>query len=444
MTNIAHSSRRTVLHKLFFVALPLMPLMAIADESLQARIDAASKAGGGVVEVPAGVHESQAILLRRGVTLRLAEGAVLRAKTSAADYAATEGHAFILAEHSDDVAIEGPGVIDGGGASFPPASLAVLQQPRLVWFRDSRNVRVENVMLRNGRRWTLYIDRCDGAVVRKVTIRSTRQKCCDGIDLECRNALVEDCDIESHDDAICFKNRSSDYTVRNVEVRNCRLASNCGFIKFGTETLGTIRDIRVHHCTCHASSYTFRKMDTWPEAAEFGFQREPAGLSGITLQMNDGGILENVHVHDIEMISGVGSPIAVRISERTRRVLPGVSALRNVTIENVRGRTLFRPASSVIGSRTLRPQNIVFRNIDLEVEGGGDLPAAVPEFEPGGEVKGLFHSIFPAYGFYLRHADNVKFDNVRIRPRGLYKRSLVVSDDCTGIDLSGLRNLPPK
>ena len=441
MTNTAHSSRKTVLHKLFLVALPLMSLMAMADESIQARIDAASKAGGGVVEVPAGVHESQAILLRRGVTLRLAEGAVLRAKTSAADYAATEGHAFILAEHSDDVAIEGPGVIDGGGASFPPASLAVLQQPRLVWFRDSRNVRVENVTLRNGRRWTLYIDRCDGAVVRKVTIRSTRQKCCDGIDLECRNALVEDCDIESHDDAICFKNRSSDYTVRNVEVRNCRLATNCNFIKVGTETLGTIRDIRVHHCTCHASSFTFRKMDTWPEAAEFGFRRGPAGLSGITLQMNDGGILENVHVHNIEMVSGVGSPIAVRISERTRRVLPGVSALRNVTIENVRGRTLFRPASSVIGSRTLRPQNIVFRNIDLEVEGGGDLPAAVPEFEPGDEVKGMFHSIFPAYGFYLRHADGVRFENVTIRPRNAAARSLVVEEDCTGVDASGLKEI---
>ena len=182
-------------------------------------------------------------------------------------------------------------------------------------------------------------------------------------------------------------------------------------------------------------------MDTWPEAAEFGFQREPAGLSGITLQMNDGGILENVHVHDIEMISGVGSPIDVRISERTRRVLPGVSTLRNVTIENVRGRTLFRPASSVIGSRTLRPQNIVFRNIDLEVEGGGDLPAAVPEFEPGGEVRGLFHSIFPAYGFYLRHADGVRFENVTIRPRNATARSLVVEEDCTRVDASGLKEI---
>ena len=408
---------------------------------LQTRIDFASKAGGGIVELPAGVHESPAILLRSGVTLRLAEGAVLRAKTTQADYAATEGHAFILAEHADDVAIEGPGVIDGAGDAFPTASLAVLQQPRLVWFRDCRNVRVENVTLRNGRRWTLYLDRCDGAVARKVTIRSTLQHCCDGIDLECRNALVEDCDIDSQDDAICFKNRSSDYTVRNVEVRNCRLATNSNFIKVGTETLGTIRDIHVHHCSFHAASFSFRKMDTWPEAAEFGLLRGSAGLTGITLQMNDGGILENVHVHDIEMVSGVGVPIAVRISERARRVLPGSSALRNVTIENVKGRALYRAASSVMGTRRLRPQNVIFRNIDLDVEGGGDLPGAVPEVEPGSDLRGIFHSVFPSYGFYLRHVDGVRFENVTVRPRSATRRSLISVEDCTEIDAAGLKEV---
>lgn len=415
------------------------PFHGVAGETIQDRIDRASAAGGGVVDVPPGVHESPAILLKGGVTLRLEEGAVLRAKTSSEAFAATECHAFILAEHSDNVSIEGPGVIDGAGDAFPQGSLEVLQQPRLVWFRDCRNVRVENVTLRNGRRWTLYLDRCDGAVVRRVKIRSTLQKCCDGIDLECRNALVEDCDIDCQDDAICFKNRSSDYTVCNVEVRNCRLATNCNFIKVGTETLGTIRDIKVHHCTCHAASSRFWKMDTWPEASEFGFLPGVAGLEGITLQMNDGGILENVHVHDIEMLSGVGVPIAVRLSERKPRVLPGRSALRNVLVENVKGRTLYRSASSVIGTRTLRPENIVFRNIDLEVDGGGECPSPVPELEPGGKDKGLFLSVMPAYGFYLRHADGVRFDNVTIRPRAVPKRTLVATDDCKDVDLSGLR-----
>ena len=415
------------------------PFQSDVGETIQDRIDRAAAGGGGVVKVPAGVHEAPAILLKGGVTLHLAEGAVLRAKTSPAAYAATEGHAFILAEHSDNVSIEGPGVIDGAGDAFPQGSLEVLQQPRLVWFRDCRNVRVENVTLRNGRRWTLYLDRCDGAVVRKVKIRSTLQKCCDGIDLECRNALVEDCDIDCQDDAICFKNRSSDYTVCNVEVRNCRLATNCNFIKVGTETLGTIRDIKVHHCTCHAASSRFWKMDTWPEASEFGLLPGLAGLEGISLQMNDGGILENVHVHDIEMLSGVGVPISVRLTERKPRVLPGRSALRNVLVENVKGRSMYRPASSVIGTRTLRPENIVFRNVDLEVDGSGECPRPVPELKPGDDANGLFFSVLPAYGFYLRHADGVRFDNVSVRPRRSPARPLIATEDCKDVDLSGLR-----
>ena len=79
------------------------------------------------------------------------------------------------------------------------------------------------------------------------------------------------------------------------------------------------------------------------------------------------------------------------------------------------------------------------------LDASGEPSCPVPEIEPGTSIGiGTRHSIYPAYGFFLRHADNVKFDNVRVRPRGLYKRSLVVTDDCTEIDLSGLRNLPPK
>lgn len=424
---------------IIFTIIAFIHAAQLCAATLQERIDAVSAAGGGVVEVPAGVHESSALLLRSGVTLRLAEGAVLRAKTSFEAFAPTEGHAFILAEHVDKVAIEGPGVIDGAGDAFPEGSLEVYQQPRLVWFRDSRNVRIENVTLRNGRRWTCYLDRCDGVLVRKVKIRSILQRCCDGIDLECRNALVEDCDIESHDDAICFKNRSSDYTVCNIEVRNCKLATSSNFIKVGTETLGTIRNIHVHHCVLNAASHTFYNINVWDRAEEFGLVDGPVGMTGISLQMNDGGILENVHVHDIDMKSGVGVPISVRLTERKSRVMPGRSALRNVLIENVKGRGFLRPANSVIGSRALHPSDIVFRNIELEMNATGDLPASVPEIVPGsGECIGTRHSIYPAYGFYLRHADNVKFENVRIRPIGFHKRCLVISSNCTNIDLLGL------
>ena len=59
---------------------------------IQSRIDEMSKKGGGTVEIPAGIHESGAIVLKSGVTLRLVEGAVLRARPEAEAYAPTEGN----------------------------------------------------------------------------------------------------------------------------------------------------------------------------------------------------------------------------------------------------------------------------------------------------------------------------------------------------------------
>ena len=54
---------------------------------------------------------------------------------------------------------------------------------------------------------------------------------------------------------------------------------------------------------------------------------------------------------------------------------------------------------------------------------------------------GMWHSIFPAYGFYLRHADGVRFENVAIKPRNVVSRKLFCAVDCTGVDADGLKGV---
>ncbi len=153
--------------------------------TLQERIDSLAESGGGVVRVEPGIHETCALKLHSGITLHLEKGATLLAKKDEGKgYQATEGHAFILADGVDNVAITGEGVIDGRGRDLAHGSLKVLQQPRLVWFRDCRNVSVKGVTLQNGRRWSCYFERCNGVLASRVKIRSTFQRCCDGIDLE--------------------------------------------------------------------------------------------------------------------------------------------------------------------------------------------------------------------------------------------------------------------
>ena len=417
--------------KRFLLMVGLVSVCAFGG-GLQERIDAASAAGGGVVRVGPGVHVSPALLLKSGVTLRLEAGAVLQAETNAAAYAATEGHAFILADDVDNVAIEGDGIIDGGGAAFPVSSLVVFQQPRLVWFRDCRKVRVEGVTLRNGRRWTCYFDRCNGVVARRVKIRSLLQRCCDGFDIECKNALIEDCDIETQDDAIVFKARSSDYTVSDVTVRNCRLTSNCSLIKVGTETLGGLRNITVEDCVCRRNTFSFAPdRREWKEFKGCGIPDGPFAFAGIALGMLDGGRLENVTIRRIALNDTSLVPVFIRLARRNRRILHGPSVLRNVLIEDVTGAALSSIGCSITGLEDLRPSGITLRNVNLQVKTGSRLPPdPFPEIPEQGLYVGMWLGVMPAYGFYLRHADDITFENVTVRPDGTDVRPLFLADDC--------------
>ena len=415
----------------------LQPTCRIQDE-----IDAASASGGGTVRVGAGVHETPALLLRTGVTLHLEKGAVLMAGKSGSEYATTGGDAFILAESAENVAITGEGTIDGRGREFDADSLDVLKQPRLVWFRNCRNVRVEGVTLRNGRRWTCFFERCNGVVARKVRIRSTWLRCCDGIDLECSNALVEDCDIESQDDAICIKARIPESVVENVEIRNCRVASNCAQLKIGSETFGTVRNVRIRGIRCTVASEARFSVDPLDEAnfkRRFGFPAPPYAYAGISFQMLDGGILEDVSVDDVDLGATSLVPVLMRLSRRRARTIPGKTAFRNVRIENVRGEALSWIGSSVIGSGGLRPMGIVFKNVDIAVRSGGTPRGSLAEID---SLDGLIirhDDVMPASGLYLRHVDNVVLDNVCLRRKDGGTRSLFLAEDCKNVDSSSLR-----
>lgn len=410
-----------------------------AGDDIQSRIDAASAAGGGTVRIGAGFHVSPALRLKTGVTLHLEKGAVLQAETNLSAYAANEGHAFILAESADRIAIEGEGAIDGGGELFPPDSLDFRQQPRLVWFRDCRDVRVEGVTLRNGRRWMCYFSRCDGVLARKVAIRSMNQRKGDGFDIESKNVLIEDCDIETQDDSIVFKAHSADYAVENVTVRNCRLATNCNLIKVGTETLGTIRNIVVEDCVCRRAKTTFaHDRREWPEFKGCGIPDGPYALAGIGLAVLDGGRLENMTIRRIALNDACLVPVFIRLARRNARKLPGDSVLRNILVEDVTGTALSATGCSITGLEDMRPSGITLRNVRLKMRNGDVAPLdPFPELEKKGLYVGMWRSVMPAYGFYLRNADNVRFENVFVRDGKPGRRPAFLADRCAGVETSG-------
>ena len=411
-----------------------------ATPALQKAVDDLSASGGGTLVVPPGAYVTASLRLKDNVTLRLSKGATLLGSTNAADYARSL-FAVVGAVDAKRVAIEGEGVVDGRGWAAPVRDGAPNRWKDALFFR-CRDVRVEGVTMKAPASWTFYLKECEDCVVRGVTIYSHANFNNDGIDIDAKNVLIENCTIDSDDDAICPKSDNSDYICENVEVRNCTLASNCNFIKFGTASRGGFRNCFVHHCVlrpCAESHLRYwHGRSSWDKRAKGlpGVTDPITGISGVALEMVDGGILENIHVSDIKLTGGVQTPIFVRLGRR--RTKPDVtSVLRNCVIENVSGTSASFIASSVTGVPGLRPNGIVLRNIDLVLKAGGtvgNVRAPVKENERGYPENRMFGTMLPAYAFYLRHADGIRFENVRTRfAGGREERPAVMMDDCTGI-----------
>ena len=414
---------------------------------LQSRIDAAAEKGGGVVVVERGEWVSKPFVLRSNVTLALAEGAVVCASTNLADYAHMPrgNRYFVYAEGATNVAIVGKGVLDGQGWAFResrrlPGESQPQDLPVMMRFSRCRDLRLEGFTYRNCGAWGCHLRNCDGVVARRLKCFSHSNRTNDGIDIESSNVLVEGCDIDSGDDAVVFKTESDkSFPVTNVVVRDCRIASRCNGVKFGTGSYCDVRDVLVENCTLHrpwanprASSRTI-----FP-----GVTNAVAGLAGLAVEVVDGGRLENVTFRNLK-VEGFMVPFFVRLGRRRAPAGGRETYLRNVLFENIKAVADSRIGSSVTGVPGLRPSGIVFRNVEVLSPGGGtaaDAARRVPEMERSYPECTMFHSGFPdnlvhselslpAWGFYVRHADDVRFEGCRLSTAAPDARRPHVAED---------------
>ena len=93
--------------------------------------------------------------------------------------------------------------------------------------------------------------------------------------------------------------------------------------------------------------------------------------------------------------------------------------------------------SSIVGAEDVKITNVSLKNIEIHYPGGGDpdyayvgldelekvpeIPAKYPEFS-------MFKEL-PAWGFYIRHAENISFENVLLIADKEDYRTAVVLDD---------------
>ena len=415
---------------------------AMDTEAIQKTIDACHAEGGGIVRVPAGDFQIGTIILKSNVTLSLDYGASLLGSECMDDYP-TEGldnpregwpHCLIYAKDASNIKLEGLGVIDGRGTreTFPPFDHSggrrrMPIRPRLLRMDNCRNLTFSGVTYKRPAFWGLHLIDCKDIHFDAVTIQfRDNNNGNDGIDLDgCENVLIENCDINSGDDAICLK--SSRNPCRNIVVRNCRVSSHTSPLKLGTSSHGGFINVKVSNCYFYDSQ-----------------------LGAIKLQLVDGGRLENIEISRITM-TDVGNPIFIRLGNRGSTFGKGgkapVGVVKNIHISDLVAEvTLFDDDQSgdyserekaqagpimITGIPGYYVEDVVLENIRISYPGFASEEEAkniVPEDEDRYPEQ-CFFGVLPAWGAYIRHARNIEFKNVELTLRGEDAREKIVLDD---------------
>lgn len=409
--------------------------------AIQKAIDRVSLAGGGTVSVPAGEFYSGPIELKSGVELHLEMGAKLLGVADRDAYLRSrmtvDGElspysSLIYAQEQENIAVTGLGTIDGQGGdpAFNVGKADPGGRPMIILFRDCKNVTVQDITLLNSAHWVEYYTGCEGVRVSGVKVRSHCNYNNDGIDIESRDVVVDNCIFDCEDDAICLKGL---VMCENVSVSNCIAASNCNAIKLGTASIYGYRNIAISNITVRAASEdNFRHWSTKIP----GVTAPVTVISGIALEVVDGGIMENVSISNVAM-RDVQTPIFIRLGRRSSEsIFPEGSSMKGITISGVTAVSESFMSSSITGVPGLRPENIILSDIDITSPGGGTaemVSIPVKEAETSYPENRKLGTSLPASGLYLRHADNVVISNVRFHFREPDARPLIVTDDCTGI-----------
>jgi polygalacturonase len=299
----------------------------IDTAAIQKAIDAAANTRGTIVFNP-GVYLSGSLFLKSGTHLRLDEGVEIRGAQDQAAYPVMQSRiagiemkwpaALINVYEQNDVEISGKGVIDGDGKlwwdkywalrkEYEPKGLRWAAdydcpRPRLIQIYKSTGVNLSGLTLKRSGFWTVHICYSTKVHVDGVTIRNNIGgfgPSTDGIDVDSsENVLVEHCDIECNDDAICLKaGRDADglrvnRPTAHVEIRDNTVRAGAAGVTVGSETSGGIHDVeayRLHVLGRVSNGILFKSAST------------------------RGGTVENINIHDLD-IQGTNAAFSITLN----------------------------------------------------------------------------------------------------------------------------------
>ncbi|MBX7170997.1 MAG: glycoside hydrolase family 28 protein [Pyrinomonadaceae bacterium] len=457
-------------------------------DAINLAIETAAKNGGGTVLFPAGTYLSFSIHLKSNITLYLDNGATILAADPAihkGKYDSFEPNQWDMYQdfgHShwqnslmwgigiENFAIVGQGKIDGKGLSRrspgpqkprtegeTPSSMKNNVSPlgetsplkemdglgtKAIALKLSKNITLKDFTIFQGGHFALLATGVDNLVIDGLKVDTNR----DGFDIDaCRNVRISNTYVNTpNDDAIVLKSSyalgfaraTENVTITNSQVSAFDLGTMLdgtyqatqefapdkdrptGRIKFGTESNGgfkniTISNINFVHCR------------------------------GLALETVDGGNIEDISITNITMRDILTAPIFIRLGKRQRGPEGSpIARVKRVNISNVVVYDAHSEFASIIaGLPESLIEDVNLSNIYINYKGGGtkeDAAREVPENEKNYPEPSMF-GVLPASAFYIRHAKNVTFDNIRVSFQKEDFRPAFVLDNVHGIDFDRLK-----
>lgn len=398
----------------------------LSTAAVQKAIDACSAAGGGRVVVPTGNYKIGTIILKSNVHMHLEQGATLYGSTDLKDYlpmktdyvslrTQTETIQLIFADKATNVVIDGFGTIDGRGRSFKKLSWndEGITRPHLLRFIQSSDITLRDITLKNSGCWMQHYLACDRVKIDGIKVFNRNNYNNDALDLDgCHEVVVSNMLADSDDDAITLKS-TSPRLCENIRIADCVVSSHCNAIKLGTETNGGFRNINISGIVVKPSYDQKEKF--------FG---QWIGSSAISLEIVDGGILENVNVSDIT-IEGTESPIFVRLGNRARGYKEGVPVtkvgkINGIHLNNIQIRNAGSMGCSITGIPGHEVENVWLDNITIHHKGGvtaadmAKINESIKDEKEKEYPESTMWGNLPAKGFFVRHARNIKFNNIEV------------------------------
>ncbi len=413
-------------------------------DATQRAIDACAAAGGGRVVVPAGPTITVgSVRLRSHVELYLERGAVLKGSPHHQDYAATIPYpvqldpaapdipigVMVFADDAEDVAITGPGVIDGNGRAYvledtPYIYRCPQARPFTIVFRNCRHVTMRDVTVREAAFWTIRLFGSDDVLIDGIRIlNDLKMPNNDGIDIDwSSNVRIADCHIVAGDDGISLHTSQPNGGItrpcENIVVTGCTITTHSAGLVVGADIDGIIRDVVFDSCIIKESHRGVAVRNA---------------MRGTVEHILFSNMVIDTRLYDSAWW-GRAEPICVMVNPWLARFEGG--SVRDVRFSNL----VCRGENGAVIS-AYRPgvlSGIHFDRVTITIDKTTEWDGGHQDFRP------TYLEEFPAIpvsGFILRNADDVTFHDCRVvwgphRPD--YYHHALDAAGCTRLETDGL------